>query len=122
MVFAGLAFTLVFAGLAFTLVSLPNMILTPAFVAGFVLVLRRQRPGMVKTPFFLTSAVAIATRLLMTSEQAFCFNSCSVARAFVMAPLLMAFLPPAFMDFIGGSMISGKRWARTGLTSRLAAP
>merc|ERR1719281_1688648 len=47
----------------------------------------------------------MATRLLMTSEQAFCFNSCSVARAFVMAPLLMAFLLPAFMDFMGGSMM-----------------
>merc|ERR1719235_2083090 len=105
MVFAGFAFTMVFAGFAFTLVSLPNMILTPAFVAGFVLVFRRQSPGIVKTPFFLTSAVAIATRLLMTSEQAFCFSSCSVARAFVMAPLLIAFLPPAFIDFMGGSMM-----------------
>merc|ERR1719198_989315 len=64
---------------------------------------------MVKTPFFLTSAVAIATRLLMTSEHAFCFNSCSVARVFVMAPLLMAFLPPAFFDFMGGSMLCGKQ-------------
>merc|ERR1719230_1729830 len=45
----------------------------------------------------------MATRLLMTSEQAFCFNSCSVARA-----LLMAFLPPAFMDFMGGSMMFRK--------------
>merc|ERR1719408_826318 len=107
MVWTGYAFTMVFAGFAFTLVSLPNMILTPAFVAGFVLVLRRQRPGMVKTPFFLTSAVAIETRLLMTSEQAFCFSSCCVASALVMAPLLMAFLPPAFMDFMGGSMMFG---------------
>merc|ERR550537_876181 len=110
MVFAGFAFTVVFAGFAFTLVSLPNMILTPAFVAGFVLVFRRQSPGIVKTPFFLTSAVAIATRLLITSEQAFCFSSCSVARAFVMAPLLIAFLPPAFIDFIGGSMMFGETW------------
>merc|ERR1719375_1972232 len=109
MVFAGFAFTMVFAGLALTLVSLPNMILTPAFVAGLVLVFRRQSPGMVKTPFFLTSAVAMATRLLMTSEQAFCFNSCSVARAFVIAPLLIAFLPLAFMDFMGGSMMLGDK-------------
>merc|ERR1719267_23579 len=50
----------------------------------------------------------MATRLLMTSEQAFCFNSCWVARALVMAPLLMAFLPPAFIDFIGGSMMSAR--------------
>merc|ERR1719359_2361742 len=47
----------------------------------------------------------MATKLLMTSEQAFCLSSCSVARAFVIAPLLIAFLPPAFMDFIGGSMV-----------------
>merc|ERR1719498_1136063 len=52
----------------------------------------------------------MATRLLITSEQAFCFNSCSVARAFVMAPLLMAFLPAAFMDFIGGSILLGGSW------------
>merc|ERR1719311_1077712 len=52
----------------------------------------------------------MATRLLITSEQAFCFSSCSVARAFVMAPLLIAFLPPAFIDFIGGSMMLLKTW------------
>merc|ERR1719218_49453 len=46
----------------------------------------------------------MATRLLMTSEHAFCLSSCSVASAFVMAPLLMAFLPPAFIDFMGGSV------------------
>merc|ERR1719456_2021944 len=54
----------------------------------------------------------MATRLLITSEQAFCFSSCSVARALVMAPLLMAFLPPAFMDFMGGSMVSSNKQAR----------
>merc|ERR1719213_736244 len=47
----------------------------------------------------------MATRLLMTSEHAFCLSSCSVASAFVIAPLLIAFLPPAFMDFIGGSIM-----------------
>merc|ERR1719446_591884 len=52
----------------------------------------------------------MATRLLITSEQAFCFSSCSVARAFVMAPLLIAFLPPAFIDFMGGSMMLGETW------------
>merc|ERR1719375_1345425 len=114
MVFAGYAFTMVFAGFAFTLVSLPNMILTPALVAGLVLVFKRQSPGIVKTPFFLTSAVAIATRLLITSEQAFCLSSCSVARAFVIAPLLIAFLPPAFMDFMGGSMLTDRRWTMVG--------
>merc|ERR1712178_475300 len=56
----------------------------------------------------------MATRLLMTSEQAFCFNSCCVARALVLAPLLMAFLPPAFIDFMGGSMMSHEKYARVG--------
>merc|ERR1719181_361698 len=46
----------------------------------------------------------MATMLLITSEQAFCFKPCSVARAFVMAPLVIAF-PPAFIDFIGGSIV-----------------
>merc|ERR1719502_2319884 len=49
----------------------------------------------------------MATRLLITSEQAFCFNSCCVASALVMAPL-----PPAFMDFIGGSMLYEERLER----------
>ena len=44
------------------------------------------------------------TLKLTTSEQTFCFRPCSVARALVMAPLVIA-LPPAFMDFIGGSMV-----------------
>merc|ERR1719473_1196535 len=99
---------MVFAGFAFTLVSLPNMILTPAFVAGFKRVLIRHTPGTVKTPDALTSFVAMATMLLMTSEQAFCFKPCSVANDFVMAPLVIA-LPPAFMDFIGGSMVEVER-------------
>merc|ERR1719262_569050 len=49
----------------------------------------------------------MATMLLITSEQAFCFKPCSVASAFVMAPLVIAF-PPAFIDFIGGNMLPGK--------------
>merc|ERR1719160_2217193 len=100
----GYALTMVFAGRALTLVSLPNITLTPALVAGLVRVFKRHRPGIVKMPFFLTSWVATATKLLTTSEHTFCFKPCSVARALVTAPLVMA-LPPAFMDFIGGSMV-----------------
>merc|ERR1719454_370986 len=100
----GYAFTIVLAGRALTLVSLPNITLTPALVAGLVRVFKRHRPGMVKMPFFFTSCVATATKLLTTSEHTFCFKPCSVARALVMAPLVMA-LPLAFMDFIGGSMV-----------------
>merc|ERR1719231_1744025 len=39
------------------------------------------------------------TKLSMTSEATFCFKSYSVARAFDSAPLVIALLPPAFMDF-----------------------
>merc|ERR1719345_509108 len=46
----------------------------------------------------------MATTLLINSEQAFCFRPCSAASAFVMAPLVIA-LPPAFIDFMGGSMV-----------------
>merc|ERR1719247_3241877 len=46
----------------------------------------------------------MATRLLITSEQAFCLRLCSVASDLVMAPFVMA-LPPAFMDFMGGSIV-----------------
>merc|ERR1719331_2613961 len=46
----------------------------------------------------------MATRLLITSEQAFCLRLCSVASDLVMVPFVMA-LPPAFMDFMGGSMV-----------------
>merc|ERR1719443_1802805 len=102
----GKAFTTVFAGFALTVVSLPNITLTHAFVAGLVRVLMRQMPGSVKTPFFLTSLVPTDTRLFKTLEQALVFNPCSVAMAFNKAPLLMAFAPPAFMVFfIGGNMV-----------------
>merc|ERR1719160_2133007 len=46
----------------------------------------------------------MATMLLMTSEQAFCFKPCSVASAFVKAPFVIA-LPPAFIDFMGGNIL-----------------
>merc|ERR1719335_2058595 len=99
------AFTTVFAGFALTFVSLPNITLTHAFVAGLVLVLMRQTPGMVNTPDFFTSVVATVTKLFSTLEQAFVFNPCSVAIAFNRAPFVIAFAPPAFMDFIGGNMV-----------------
>merc|ERR1719450_1170030 len=104
---AGKALTTVFAGCALTFFSSPNIILTPAFVAGFTRVLMRQRPGMVKMPFFFTSLVPIVTRLLMILAHAACFNSCFVASSFVMAPLLMALAPAfiAFMDFMGGNIL-----------------
>merc|ERR1712118_118292 len=83
---AGKAFTTVFAGFAFTFVSLPKIILVHAFVAGLVLVLMRQRPGMVNTPVFLTSFAATVTRLFKIFEQSLVFISCSVAMDFNNSP------------------------------------
>merc|ERR1719460_368769 len=84
---------------------LTEIILVHAFVAGLVLVLMRQIPGMVNTPVFLTSFAATVTRLFSTLEQALVFMSCSVAIAFNKAPFVMAFAAPAFMDFMGGNMV-----------------
>merc|ERR1719326_420289 len=50
----------------------------------------------------------MATTLLITSEQAFCFRPCSVASAFVKAPFVIA-LPAAFIDLIGGNMAKSYR-------------
>merc|ERR1711981_1174093 len=55
----------------------------------------------------------MTTMLLITSEQAFCFRPCSVASAFVMAPFDIAFFALAFIDFMGGSMVTSK--ARRGV-------
>merc|ERR1719408_151060 len=49
----------------------------------------------------------MATTLLITSETVFCLILCSTESVLVMAPLVMA-LPPAFMDFIGGSMMTDR--------------
>merc|ERR1719487_675569 len=50
----------------------------------------------------------MATTELIISEQAFCLRPCSVASAFVKAPLVIA-LPAAFMDLIGDNMIQHSR-------------
>merc|ERR1740117_2284309 len=51
----------------------------------------------------------MATMLLITSEQAFCFKPCSVASAFARAPFVIAFAP-AFIDFfIGGNITCNGR-------------
>merc|ERR1712050_618810 len=86
----GNAFTIFFAGLALTMVILPNISRLPAFVAGFMRVLMRHRPGTVKMPDFFTSSVAISARLLMTLEATVFFSSHLVATASAMAPLVMA--------------------------------
>merc|ERR1719213_445181 len=96
--------TIVLAGFAFTFTSLPKTLRTPAFVAGFVRVLMRHNPWIVKMPVFFTSFVAMSAMLFKTSEHTFCFRPCSVAIAFAKAPFVIAFLAPAFIDFIGGNI------------------
>merc|ERR1719277_1255840 len=105
MVLAGNAFTTFFAGFAFTITTLPKISLLPAFVAGFVLVLRRSTPGRAKTPVFFTSAVAIAARLSSTFEHWVFFSSQAVASCSAMALFPMAFFATAFMPFIGAIVI-----------------
>merc|ERR1739842_94715 len=77
----GNALTIVFEGLALTMTILPKISLLPALVAGFTRVLIRHRPGMVKTPVFFTSAVAISAGLAMTLPATAFFSSHFVARA-----------------------------------------
>merc|ERR1719183_676182 len=109
-----MAFTTVFAGFAFTFFSSPNIITVRALVAGLVLVLMRQRPGMVKIPVFLTSFVATVTRLFKMLEQSFVFISFSVAIVFNKAPFVIAFEPPAFLmafiAFMGAMLRMGEEW------------
>merc|ERR1719191_855704 len=113
----GKALTTVFAGFAATFTSLPKMFLTPAFVAGFTLVLMRHKPGSANTPFFFTSLVAISTRLLSTFEQVLVLIS-SVAMAFNKAPLVMALFAPAFMDFMAGAILFERIWSEGGDLSK----
>merc|ERR1719262_1697474 len=86
----GNALTIFFAGLALTMHILPKISFLPALVAGFMRVLMRHRPGMVKIPVFFTAAVATSARLAITLVAMDFFSSHLVARASAMAPLVMA--------------------------------
>merc|ERR1719482_1572260 len=59
----------------------------------------------------------MATKLLITSVQAFCFKPYSVAMAFIMAPFVIAFLF-AFIDFMGGNMVPCKGANMRGQTEK----
>merc|ERR550519_807688 len=87
----------VLAGFAFTTVSLPNIILLVAFVAGFLLVLILARPGMVNTPAFFTSAAPTSAKVPNSFVTTLLFSSALVARTSARAPLLMAFAATAFV-------------------------
>merc|ERR1712039_660570 len=72
---AGKAFTIFFAGLALTMTTFPKISFLPAFVAGFVRVLRRQSCGIEKTPVFATSFDATSARVFNKVEATFCLSS-----------------------------------------------
>merc|ERR1719157_249116 len=50
----------------------------------------------------------MATMLLMTSKQAFCFKPCSSASAFAKAPFVIAFAPAFMAFFMGGNIAVNK--------------
>merc|ERR1719343_1818289 len=99
MAFTGKAFTTLRAGFAFTMTTLPKTSRSPAFVAGFVLVFSLQRPGSVKTPAFVTSAVANSAKLLIIFAHTDFFSSHDVAKESAIAPFVMLFA--AFIAFMG---------------------
>merc|ERR1719453_1338464 len=81
------AFTIFLAGAAFTLMVLPKATLVPAFLAGFILVLIMQRPGIVNFPAFFTSAVARLAKLSRIFEHSDFFSPLLSAKASAMPPL-----------------------------------
>jgi len=84
------AFTIFLAGAAFTLIVLPKATLVPAFLAGFILVLIMQRPGIVNLPAFFTSAVARLAKLSRSCEHCDFFRPLSLAKASAMPPFVRA--------------------------------
>merc|ERR1719231_1831809 len=101
------AFTIFLAGAAFTLMVLPKATLVPAFLAGFILVLIMQRPGMVNLPAFFTSAVARLAKLSRSCEHCDFFRPLWVAKASAMAPLVraLAFITLATILEVDGRIV-----------------
>merc|ERR1719453_237907 len=96
------AFTIFLAGAAFTLMVLPKASLVPAFLAGLILVLIMQRPGIVNLPAFFTSAVARLAKLSRRSRHCFLFSPLLRAKASPIPPLERDLADTAFffMAFI----------------------
>merc|ERR1719252_311401 len=94
-----MAFTIVLAGFAATFTLLPNISLTPAFVAGFVFVLIMHSPGIVNLPFF-ASAVPISARASRTFAHSDFLWPVAVASARAIPPFGKAFTLLAFMTFM----------------------
>merc|ERR1712084_69312 len=99
----GNALTIFLAGFALTMTTLPKTSRFPAFVAGFVRIFKRAKPGTVNTPVFSTSCVATRASSSRHLDATVFFTSHAVANASAMPPLDMA-LTAAFA-FIGAMTI-----------------
>merc|ERR1719476_98926 len=107
----GNALTIFLAGFAFTIMTFPNTSRFPAFVAGFVRIFNRVKPGTVNTPVFFTSCVATRASSPSHFDTTVFLTSHAVANASAMPPFDMG-LAAAFA-FIGGMMIKRKRVMKT---------
>merc|ERR1719150_779672 len=76
----GNALTIFRAGFAFTMTTLPKTSLFPAFVAGFVRIFNRAKPGTVKTPVFFDSSFGHG------SHSRFRLHGCHFAETLKMIP------------------------------------
>merc|ERR1719162_1690328 len=93
------ALTTVFAGFAPTFTSFPNIILMPAFVAGFFLVLIMTRPGIANLPTLFTSFAPSSASDPITLATSRLFRLSEVAIPSAMPDFDIA-LTPAFIDFM----------------------
>merc|ERR1719190_232010 len=109
----GYAFTIFLAGFAFTMQTLPKISLWPAFVAGFVRVLKRHNAGIANKPFFFTSFVASSVMMLSILAQTFCLSSQPFAMALAMLLLDMALTAfvVAFMGLLVFGNMAGFKYA-----------
>merc|ERR1712176_640579 len=82
----GNAFTIFLAGLALTMTTFPKTSRFPAFVAGFVRIFKRAKPGTVNTPVFFTSWVATRASSSSAFDATVFFSSHAVANASAMPP------------------------------------
>merc|ERR1711934_430750 len=100
------AFTIFLAGAAFTLMVLPKASLVPAFLAGFILVLIMQRPGIVNFPAFFTSAVARVAKVSRSCEHCDFFKPLWLVNASAMPPFERALAETAlaFITFMATPM------------------
>merc|ERR1711988_1032150 len=111
------AFTIFLAGAAFTLISLPKATLVPAFLAGFILVLIMQRPGMVNLPAFFTSAVASAANSPSTFVHSDFLRPVLVAKASAM-PVFDMDTALAFITFMAFTIAEEDQRGKTMETAR----